>query len=375
MNESRATRYQRLKRRTATAAWCSAGAMLLVLVVTPAARGLSALAWRFASGLLPMSATIVALTVFLGFLLLLWELATLPAMLYLALHVDGTYRRRDGTVEDVLAAQAHATGVALPVVLFSGFIVTASVAAVGPWWWSIAGVALSATLALVLRGGPALLARLAAVQPVSRAGLAGRLRQLAARVRVPVAGIDEWAVGEDSVTALVTGVGRARRVLVSRDLVRSWTDDEIEVVVAHELAHHAHHDLWRTFGLNAALLSGALFVAHLAVRWIGPHVGVRGPGDLAAFPLMAMTALLVWAVATPLRHLQSRRHERRADVFALAHTGQAEAFGAAVRRLSARHMTDEHPSTLTRWLFHRHPPVVERLALAEAYRRRQREQS
>ena len=35
--------------------------------------------------------------------------------------------------------------------------------------------------------------------------------------------------------------------------------------------------------------------------------------------------------------------------------------GAAVRRLSAQHLAEERPSTLTRWLFHRHPPVAERL--------------
>jgi Zn-dependent protease with chaperone function len=76
----------------------------------------------------------------------------------------------------------------------------------------------------------------------------------------------------------------------------------------------------------------------------------------------------VWAVLSPIRHAQSRRHERRADASALSWTGQADAFGAAVRRLSAKHLADERPSTLARWLYHRHPPVAERLALAESYR-------
>jgi hypothetical protein len=39
-----------------------------------------------------------------------------------------------------------------------------------------------------------------------------------------------------------------------------------------------------------------------------------------------------------------------------------------VRRLGAKHLAEERPSTLTRWLYHRHPPVADRLALAERYR-------
>jgi STE24 endopeptidase len=213
------------------------------------------------------------------------------------------------------------------------------------------------------------LARLAGVRPIPRPDLARRLEDLAARVRVPVAGIEEWIVGESATTtALVTGVGRRRRVLLSSEMVRTWSDDEIEVVVAHELAHHAHRDLWRALVLDLALLCGALWLADRAVVLLGPLRGIGGPGDLAAFPLMALTAMCAWALATPLRHAQSRRQEREADRFALASTGRADAFGAAVRRLSARYLAEERPSTLIRWLYHRHPPVSERLALADAYR-------
>jgi len=116
------------------------------------------------------------------------------------------------------------------------------------------------------------------------------------------------------------------------------------------------------------VLSVALWGADLVVAVVGPITGVAGPGDLAALPLMALAACLVWAVATPVRHGLSRRQERRADEAALSWTGQAEAFGSAVRRLGAKHLAEERPSTLTRWLYHHHPPVADRLALAERYR-------
>jgi STE24 endopeptidase len=368
MNESKATRYQRLRRRATSAGLAMAGLMLSLVAFTPVARWLRDGAWQFASGLPPSLAAIVALACFLIAVLLLWEMASLPGVLYLALVVDGAYGRTAGNVESAILAQLQATVFVLPAVLLSGAVVAASVQLVGPWWWMLAGITLSAALMFVLHGGPRLFSRMASVQAVSRAPLAERLRRLASRVRVPVAGIDEWHVGDAAVTALVTGVGASRRVLISADLVQQWSDDEIEVVVAHELAHHAHHDLWRTLALNAGVLSLSLWCADAVVSVAGPMTGVSGPGDLAALPLMALAASIIWAVATPIRHAQSRRQERRADEAALAWTGQAEAFGSAVRRLGAKRLAEERPSTLTRWLYHRHPPVADRLALAERYR-------
>ena len=71
--------------------------------------------------------------------------------------------------------------------------------------------------------------------------------------------------------------------ILSADLVRDWSDDEVAVVVAHELAHHAHHDLWRTLALDASLLSLGLLVADRVAglsRW-GSEAGRQwGSGAL-----------------------------------------------------------------------------------------------
>jgi Zn-dependent protease with chaperone function len=64
----------------------------------------------------------------------------------------------------------------------------------------------------------------------------------------------------------------------------------------------------------------------------------------------------------------SRRQERRADAFALALTGGADAFDTAIRRLASRHLAEERPSVIARWLFHAHPTVAERLDYTRAYR-------
>jgi STE24 endopeptidase len=367
MNESKATRYQRLRRRARAASIGSAALMLAIIALTPVSRWLRDLAQGFAGGLSGGAAATVALVLFVVLVVVLWELASLPAAIYLARRVDSPFGQSAPSVEEVLAEQAHATVVALPAGLAASAAVVVAFELAGRWWWVIAGPMLAVLLAVALQVAPFVFARLGRVRPLDRPSLTARLSMLARQARVPVAGIEEWVVDESSpATALVTGVGPARRILLSPEIARRWTDDEVVVVVAHELAHHFYRDLWRTFAVHVAVLWVSLFAADLVVVRVSSG---SGAGDLAALPLVALVACGVWLLATPLRNAQSRRHERRADRFALTMTGGVEAFGAAVTRLGARHLAEERPSALTRWLYHSHPSVAERLAWAEAFQK------
>jgi STE24 endopeptidase len=95
---------------------------------------------------------------------------------------------------------------------------------------------------------------------------------------------------------------------------------------------------------------------------------VQSVADLRALPLLAVVAGAMWGLLRPIRLAQSRAHERRADRFALELTGDSEAFARAVRRLGEAHLAEERPSRLTRWFFHRHPTIEERLGVSARHR-------
>jgi STE24 endopeptidase len=296
-------------------------------------------------------------------------MVALPAVMYSGVAIVRRFRKTDQSVRGVLMAQAHATLIALPAAWVTAFAVVVTTRVAGAWWWALAGLGLAGVLVGAAQTAPRVFARLGRARPLTRRDLAERLADLARHTGVGVAGIDQWDVAETArVTALVLGIGRTRRIFLSADTLRDWTDDEIAVVVAHELAHHAHHDLWRTLVLDALVLVFGLWIADRAVGLGAPALGLAGPGDLAALPLMALVAGAVWVALTPLRHAQSRAHERKADCFALALTGADDAFGAAIRRLGTHYLAEERPSLVTRWLYHRHPSVEERLALAASFR-------
>ena len=353
MNESKATRYQRLRRRAQFVS-VAAGAGLLVLVaLTPASTWLAQWAAASSHAWPAFLQPAVTLTLFVGVLALAAELVALPASLYAATRGTRRFKRVEVSNQAVLAAQVRDALLGALIALAVAAVVRLSLWMSGGWWWAISSAALAGVTLLAARLLGAGLGASGATRPLARPELTARLAALAMRAVGRPVDVREWAPDPAmGATALVTGLGRTGHVWLSQDLARDWADDEIAVVVAHELSHHAHHDLARKVALDAALWGLALWAADRIV----------GPPGLAALPQAAVVAGVVWFVARPIRMAQSRAHERRADRFALALTGNAGAFARALRRLGEQHLAEERPSRLTRWFFHRHPTVEERLA-------------
>jgi Zn-dependent protease with chaperone function len=72
---------------------------------------------------------------------------------------------------------------------------------------------------------------------------------------------------------------------------------------------------------------------------------------------------LASALLAPVGYAISRAQERRADRFAIATTGNREAFLTSMRRLAASNLAEERPSRLAT-LLSSHPSIRERMAAA-----------
>jgi STE24 endopeptidase len=64
----------------------------------------------------------------------------------------------------------------------------------------------------------------------------------------------------------------------------------------------------------------------------------------------------------------SRRYERQCDSYALRRTGLHEAYLSAFRKLAVLNKDDPCPNPVAVFLFHSHPPIAERLAMAAGER-------
>ena len=238
-----------------------------------------------------------------------------------------------------------------------------------PWWWLWSAAALWIGAALLALVAPVWLMPLFyRLTPLVDAGLRERLVALARRTGAPVLGV--WVADHSrkgrAANAAVTGLGRTRRVILFDTLVRDFPPDEVEAVLAHELAHHLHRDIWRGLGVQAAVFGAAFGAAALILRVGGPALGLTGPADHAGVPLLGLALLGVSLLAVPAVNAWSRRCERRADEFALRTASRPRAFVEAMERLASLNLAERDPHPVKEFLLYSHPSVGRRIARAKA---------
>jgi len=312
----------------------------------------------------------LAVVVFVVILAGLHELFTFPVAWYQGFLLERRYGLSLETPRVWLRDHAKATALGLALSVAGAEIVYLAIRISTAWWWLIAAVAFIAATAAITRVAPVLLLPLFyRFTPLARESLRNRLVSLTTRAGVPVLGVYEWALGEKSrrANAALVGTGATRRILVSDTLLAEYSDDEIEVILAHEIGHHVHHDILAAFAAESALLIAAFYAAAvvLAVGW--ERLGLTGASDIAGLPLLVLIGGALTMIATPFVNAFSRRNERRADRFAITLTRQPAAFISAMKRLGTQNLAEEHPSRLVLWLFHSHPPIEQRIKAAQSF--------
>jgi STE24 endopeptidase len=372
VNEDKAARYHRLKRQVS------------VVSLAWAVLFLAGLQWSGLSLLLRTSAEAVALgvvsppwepevtvLVYVLLLTLLNELATLPLGLYGTFILERRYglskERLRGWLRDRCKSFALYLGLAWMGVSLIYFFIRFSP---DHWWLGAAAVFALIVVGLTNLTPVLLLPMFYSVKPLDRESLRVRLIALAERAGARVLGAYELGLGDKTkkANAALAGIGGTRRIFVSDTMLAVYSEDEIEVVLAHELAHHVHGDIWKGVAFEIALIAAGFFLASRVLAALADAAGLRGAGDVAGLPMLLLASGTVSLVMVPVAHALSRAYERSADRFALNLTKNPSAFISAMRRLGAQNLAEDDPSKVVQWLFYTHPPLRERIAAAQAFK-------
>ena len=239
----------------------------------------------------------------------------------------------------------------------------------GPYWWAWSALALCIVSLLMVVIFPVVLMPIFyKFEPLPEGALRDRLLALAARVGTSVRGAYVWKLGEQTVkaNAALAGWGRTRRIIISDTLLDEFDDDEVEVVIAHELGHQVHRDIPRMFVVQVVLIWVSMFVVDLALRaWSGAF-GLDGTlHDIANLPFLSVVLGVVTAASVPLINTYSRRRETAADDFALETTGDRGKFVSAMEKLGEVNLAVRDPHPLLEVLLHSHPSIGRRVRRAE----------
>lgn len=201
-----------------------------------------------------------------------------------------------------------------------------------------------------------------------------------------------FIVNDTALNAFATGRDPARGVVaITRGLRERLTRDELQGVIAHEMAHIRHYDI--RFAMLMATMVGLIVFACDAFLRIGLHRGMGGRGSrrggkeggIAVVVVMALAILLAILAPIAARFIQlaySRRREYLADAGAVELTRNPLGLASALAKLAddaeplvdganrgtahlyivnpLRKMRRAHQALDTVWSSH--PPVKQRIA-------------
>ena len=243
----------------------------------------------------------------------------------------------------------------------------------GPYWWLVGAGAFFLVSVLLGQIMPVVILPLFyKIERLDRVDLSDRLKRLAQGTGLSIEGIYRILLSQETAkaNAMLAGLGRTRRVLLGDTLLDQFTPEEIEVVFAHEIGHHVHRHI-RKMILTGIFSSAAGFwiCDRLLAAWVTRVDGSFDYANLSeyvyALPLVMFVLVVFGTLVEPLGNTVTRRYERQSDRYALQRTGLHQAYNSAFRKLSKLNKDDPDPHWLEVLLFHSHPPISERLRLAE----------
>jgi STE24 endopeptidase len=171
-------------------------------------------------------------------------------------------------------------------------------------------------------------------------------------------------------SANVSGFANTMRITLNDNLLHRGSPEEIQAVMGHEMGHYVLHHIPK--GIFFESVVNLLFFACLfwGLQWAlkrwGERWQIRGVGDPAVLPLVALLAGIFFFLLTPVLNTESRMHEKEADMFGLNAARQPDGFAQA-----AIHLSEYRKMRPGKWeerFFYDHPSGYDRIHSAMVWK-------
>jgi len=341
--------------------------VLVLLVVTPGSAALRNLAVR-----LSPARPAIAVAIYIAMLVLAYELLTLPLGYYVGYVREHAFGLSTQTRAAWFLDRAKAALIMLALAVPLGsFLALLWRRYPGHWVlpaWALAGIA---TILLVALSPVVIDPLFHTIQPLRDPDLRQRVMALVERAGVPVDQVYEVDASRRTRkgNAYFTGLGHTKRIVLYDTLLTGSGPDEVELVLAHEIGHWKHAHIWKGIGLSLLGIALALWCGARVLEWAARRGAfhLTGPADIAGLPLFLLVLFVLNLMSLPIQTAISRHFEREADRASLELTGNAMAFIRSEVQLARSNLADLVPPRAVVWLLYTHPPVAERIRMAETF--------
>ncbi|MBK1826236.1 M48 family metallopeptidase [Haloferula rosea] len=207
-------------------------------------------------------------------------------------------------------------------------------------------------------------------EPMDDGPLRDAIERMAAKCEFPLTEISvmDGSKRSTKANAYFTGFGKTKKIALYDTLIEEQTTDELVAVLAHEIGHFKCRHIIQRLAVSI-LQSGALFFllglavdrdgafARLlfdafGVETISAHVG------LVLFGILFSPASRLLGIFS---NMWSRKHEFEADAYAAKAMGDSGPLISALKKLSAKNLSNITPHPMRVFLDYSHPPILQRL--------------
>jgi STE24 endopeptidase len=167
--------------------------------------------------------------------------------------------------------------------------------------------------------------------------------------------------------AFFTGFGRFRRIVFFDTLIEKLKDDEIVVVLAHEMGHFKRKHIPKMM-ITSLLQNGLMFFIlslFLGNEALFAAFGMENISIYASLIFFLFLYAPISSLISIFFNIFSRKHEYEADTWAVETTELGQALVSGLKKLSVHNLSNLTPHPLNVFLNYSHPPVLERIKKIE----------
>ena len=164
----------------------------------------------------------------------------------------------------------------------------------------------------------------------------------------------------DYANAFISGFGPTRKIVITESVLE-YNPEEIECIVAHELAH-----LYFSHNLLLCVYKIVSFIGFFYIFKLLLDSEYLPINDLDIYSVNTIGILLIFFlifnfIISPIFLMVSRKMEFACDLFALKYVSNQSCLISILKKLCTRNFCDPNPPYFFKIFFYTHPPFSERI--------------
>ncbi|MGA1825758.1 MAG: M48 family metallopeptidase [bacterium] len=240
----------------------------------------------------------------------------------------------------------------------------------GPSWWIWTWATLLGFQLLMTVIYPTVIAPIFnKFTPLEESNLKCKIEQLAKRVGLTVRGIFQMDASKRTrhTNAYLSGLGKAKRIVLYDSLIESHSEDEILGVLAHEIGHLKKHHIKKHLAVFSVFSLVLFYLASQLITWDVMFISF-GFSEISLYVGLFLLGLLWGPIGyflSPLMMAISRKFEREADLYSFGLMKSTAPLTLALKKMAKDNLSNLTPHPLYVWFHYSHPPLLERISYLE----------